>query len=150
MVNRLRRGPRRRRSRPNIDWVSFKGTGTAVGTNIIDVTVQAELANTARPIHIRELQVQGIVHDNTSRSIWQCLFFKSMTSSVVGDTDVGVRTRMMVANTAGIPFFHTFKNMVIGPGQLAKLQILPYEEDDATATHEIVGAYKIVFKEVGV
>ncbi len=149
MVNRFRR-PRRRSSRPTIDWTSFKGTGTTVGTNIIDVTIVAELANTARPIHIKELQVVGIVHDNTSRSIWECLLFKSKTSGSVGDTDVGVRSRMMTANTAGIPFFHTFKNMVVGPGEFAKLQMLPFEEDDATATHEIVGAFKLVTKEVRV
>lgn len=141
--------PKHYRARPIITRATFNATITALG-DMVAVTPITELAQTARPIHIETLQVSGVIGTLTDGQFAAGYAALKVlgTSGTKTATDTNVRLREVQIASSGIPFLFNYKNINVGPGEKVTLNIVLESESDSGATYKVVGAYKVVYREL--
>ncbi len=140
-----------RKVRNPVRRVFTRGTGsaTAIGTTMVDLTPQVELAATADS-QFGDLLVVGMAWGDLAdeASIHQCVVWIGRTSTFPAVEDTGVRTRQFGANSQALPFVLRFRGIRVNPGEFIKLNTLVVEESVGSIIHQNLVSVKWSFREL--
>ncbi len=140
-----------RRARNPVRRVFFTGVGsaTALSAVMIDLTPAGELG-AAADSQFGDLLVTGmaLIDLADEAAIHQVKVWTGRTSTEPNSADRGVRTRQVLANSAGLPFVVRFRGLRINAGELMKLFVLPIAETDAAIIHQSLVSAKWSFREL--
>ncbi len=144
-----RRFTRRVRNPVRRVFATQAATSADVTSNMIDLTIQAELASTSDS-RTGDVLVTGValIDLTDEAAIHQMSVWVGRTSTEPAPEDTGVRTRQYPANSQGIPFVFRVRGLRIDPGMQLRLTTQAIVETVGTVIHQNVVSVKFTFREL--